>query len=91
VKHAGNKIAIIVNGRIMSAPVVMTAITGGRAIITMGGADPKLVVAQASDLADALRLGATAPVTRVSVPPLDVAPTSVYSDWTWWYLQGAPR
>ena len=37
--HVGDKLAIMVNGVISSAPVIQSAIYGGRSTITMGGTD----------------------------------------------------
>ena len=55
----GRKLAIVLDRRIMSAPVVMEAIGGGRAMITMGRAESgEAQFAEARDLTLALRSGA---------------------------------
>jgi preprotein translocase subunit SecD len=57
-RYAGHKLAILLDGRVRSAPVIMGPITGGRSTITMGGGDPDQVRRDAQDLANALRSGA---------------------------------
>jgi hypothetical protein len=52
--HVQERIAIIVDGRINSAPVVKSKIGGGRISITMGVGDPELQIKQAKDLARGL-------------------------------------
>jgi hypothetical protein len=54
----GRKLAIVLDGNVMSAPVVQTAITGGRCVITMGGGDPDATRREAEDLARVLAAGA---------------------------------
>ena len=55
----GRKLAIVVDGRIMSAPVVMTAIYGGRVNITLGSlSDAATALEETERLARALRAGA---------------------------------
>jgi preprotein translocase subunit SecD len=58
----GAKLAIVLDGRVVSAPVVHSRIPGGRVQITMGGGDPKAQEREAHDLVEVLRAG--------SVPPL---------------------
>jgi hypothetical protein len=55
----GRKIAIVIDGDVMSAPVVATPITGGRAHITMGGPsrDPARLKEDVADLALVLNSG----------------------------------
>ncbi|WP_437586108.1 SecDF P1 head subdomain-containing protein [Sorangium sp. So ce1000] len=56
------RIAIVVDGIVLSAPVVQQAITGGRVQITMAHGDPAEQMAQAEELAAAL--GTKPPRTR---------------------------
>lgn len=51
----GKKLAIVVDGKVTSAPVINSAIRGGRLVIHMGGADPKEAERAAEKLANALR------------------------------------
>ncbi len=55
--HVGWKMAIILDGKINSAPVIQGAIRGGRSTITMGGSDPVAIQREAQDLVDVLRTG----------------------------------
>jgi len=48
------RIAIMLDGRITSAPVVKTEIRGGRMSITMGAGEPERQLAQAKELANGL-------------------------------------
>src|SRR5262249_17908706 len=57
-KNVGRKMAIILDEKVQSAPVIQTAITGGKSNITMGGGDPRLVQQAAEDLVNVLRTGA---------------------------------
>ncbi|HKY40820.1 MAG TPA: protein translocase subunit SecD [Polyangiaceae bacterium] len=52
------RFAIILDGRIESAPVIQTAITGGHAQITMGSGDPEVQLRDARKLELVLRSGA---------------------------------
>jgi preprotein translocase subunit SecD len=55
----GRKLAIALDGRVLSAPVVMSAIRGGKAQITLGGwSGPREQRAQADAIAVALTAGA---------------------------------
>ncbi|WP_437312680.1 SecDF P1 head subdomain-containing protein [Sorangium sp. So ce385] len=58
------RIAIVVDGIVLSAPVVQQAITGGHVQITMAPGDPAEQMAQAEELAAVL--GATPPRARSS-------------------------
>jgi hypothetical protein len=49
------RLAILIDGEINSAPVVKTAIKGGRLSITMGAGDPGKQLSEAKDLAQSLR------------------------------------
>ena len=51
---AGEKMAIVLDGEIRSAPVIQTAIRGGRCNISMGGSDPREQQAEAEALAAVL-------------------------------------
>lgn len=51
------KLAIVVDGRIQSAPVIRERIGGGRAQVTMGGSDASRAFAEAQALAAALSAG----------------------------------
>jgi len=55
--HIGHKMAIILDEKVNSAPVIQGAIRGGRSTITMGGSDPTRKQAEAQDLVDVLRTG----------------------------------
>jgi preprotein translocase subunit SecD len=52
------RLAIVVDGRVLSAPIVQMPITGGSAVVTMGGADPTAGLVEAHALAAALDVGA---------------------------------
>ncbi|HTM22344.1 MAG TPA: hypothetical protein VL172_17610, partial [Kofleriaceae bacterium] len=54
----GHKLAIMLDGTITSAPVIQSAIRGGRSMITMGGTDQERMAAEARDLVGVLRSGA---------------------------------
>jgi preprotein translocase subunit SecD len=56
--NKGRKMAIVLDERIRSAPVIQGAITGGRCTITMGGGDPAAIQSEAQDLVSVLRTGA---------------------------------
>lgn len=66
-RNVGEKMAIILDDRINSAPVIQSAITGGRSTITMGGADPRVAQVESQDLVNVLRTGALpAPLKEMS-------------------------
>jgi len=54
----GRQLAIVIDGTINSAPVIMSEITGGKVRITFGYGDPKAQRAEARDLAIVLQSGA---------------------------------
>ena len=56
-KNVGRKMAIILDDKVTSAPVIQTSITGGRSTITMGGGDVQQVQRDADDLVAVLRTG----------------------------------
>lgn len=53
----GQKQAIILDGKVKSAPTINTAIRGGRASITMGGADADRQLRDRDDLVNVLKTG----------------------------------
>jgi hypothetical protein len=57
----GHKLAIVLDGRVTSAPIVQSAIRGGVCTITMGGGDRADAEREARDLANVLRAGAALP------------------------------
>lgn len=57
-RSVGRKLAIVLDGRIESAPVITGAITGGKAVITMGTAVAGDAEEEARELAEILRAGA---------------------------------
>jgi preprotein translocase subunit SecD len=57
-KNVGRKMAIILDEKVTSAPIIQSAITGGRSTITMGGGEPRIVQLEAEDLVNVLRTGA---------------------------------
>lgn len=57
----GDKLAILVDGAVRSAPIVLDAIRGGRVTISMGGDDPKQQEREARALAATLAAGARLP------------------------------
>ena len=58
------RFAIILDGRVESAPVIQTRIPGGHASITLGSSDPEVQLAEARKLELVLRSGALpAPIT----------------------------
>lgn len=65
----GKKLAILLEGRVTSAPVIESKIEGGHARITMGGGkDPGALTSETRDLVAVLRSGGlAAPVRLVSV------------------------
>lgn len=78
--HVGHKVAIVVNGRITSAPVIQAAIHGGRTTITMGGSDRSEIQRECEDLAGALRAGPLpAPIdhTATAANPIRVSAASL--------------
>ena len=64
----GKKLATLLDGQIMSAPIINGAILGGRASIAMGGSDAAAAQQAATELAQALNAGALpTPLVEVSV------------------------
>lgn len=62
----GRKLAIVLDSKVVSAPVIQSAITHGRIVITMGGSDPKEQQRDADDLVDVLKSGSMPAVLRLS-------------------------
>jgi preprotein translocase subunit SecY len=71
----GGKLATVLDGEVKSAPVINTAIRGGRASITMGGADPLQQEADRDALVATLKAGSLPIGGRIVearyVPPHD--------------------
>jgi len=64
--HVRERMAIVLEGEVSSAPVIQTRIGGGRARITMGtGGNYNEVLADANDLAAVLRAGALPAPVRI--------------------------
>ncbi len=61
----GHKLAIVLDGKVQSAPVVQSPIPGGEIVVTMGNGSPEEVLRQASDLVAVLRAGRMPPLRRV--------------------------
>ncbi len=70
-RAVGRKLAILLEGKVSSAPVIEGKIAGGHARITMGGyTDPFQLHEEAKDLTAVLRSGATAaPVELLEIRP----------------------
>lgn len=71
--HRGHKLAIILDDRVMSAPVIMERIPGGRFWLTLGAGDPRRLAAEAEDLAICLPTPLAAPIRIESETPIDRA------------------
>ncbi len=56
-QNVGQKMAIILDDKVNSAPIINGPIRGGNAIITMGGSDPEHMQAEADDLVSVLKTG----------------------------------
>ncbi len=56
-RSVGRRMAIILDDKVNSAPVIQAKIGGGRSTITMGGTNSKEVYREAQDLVDVLRTG----------------------------------
>lgn len=56
-KNVGKKMAIILDDKVSSAPVIQTRIGGGRSRITMGGGNPREIQREAQDLVNVLKTG----------------------------------
>lgn len=57
-EHVGERLAIVLDNVVYSAPVLQTRIANGHARITLGMANPDKVMQEAKDLATVLRAGA---------------------------------
>jgi len=64
-KNVGKKMAIILDDKVSSAPVIQDRIGGGRSSITMGGGNPAKVQEEAKDLVNVLRTGSLPAPLRV--------------------------
>ena len=73
----GHKLAIVIGDQVRSAPIIQSAIRGGRAVITMGGSDMERQQQDARVLAATLRAGALPAGGEILdvtyVPPADQA------------------
>jgi preprotein translocase subunit SecD len=70
----GRKLATILDDKVKSAPIINTAIRGGRAMITMGGGDARRAEIERDELVNVLKTGSLpAPLKEESVA--DVGPT----------------
>ena len=70
----GMKFATILDDKVKSAPIIQTAIRGGRASISMGGSDPRVMEKERDDLVAVLKTGSLpAPLREASHS--DVGPT----------------
>jgi preprotein translocase subunit SecD len=70
----GQKLATILDDKVKSAPIINGAIRGGRASITMGGADPNHQLRERDDLVNVLKTGSLpAPLREESIS--EVGPT----------------
>lgn len=56
--HVGERLAIVLDNIVHSAPVLNQKISGGRAVITLGQSNPEQIMQEAKDLATVLRAGA---------------------------------
>jgi preprotein translocase subunit SecD len=66
-ESVGKKMAIILDGAVKSAPVIQTAITGGRSNISMGGGSPQEQQTEADALVAVLKTGSLpAPLRKES-------------------------
>ncbi|HTM21734.1 MAG TPA: protein translocase subunit SecD [Kofleriaceae bacterium] len=66
-EHVGHKMAIILDEKVKSAPVIQGAIRGGRSTITMGASDPNVAEKEAKDLVAVLKTGSlVAPLVEES-------------------------
>jgi preprotein translocase subunit SecD len=57
-RGVGRKLAIVLDGRVMSAPVITAKIGGGHALINLGRGEPSALEQEARDLCAVLRSGA---------------------------------
>ncbi|HEY0253787.1 MAG TPA: protein translocase subunit SecD, partial [Kofleriaceae bacterium] len=70
----GMKFATILDDKVKSAPQINTAIRGGRAQITMGGSDARVMEKERDDLVAVLKTGSL-PAPLVEASHSDVGPT----------------
>ncbi len=70
----GMKFATILDDKVKSAPIINTAIRGGRASITMGTADPRRAEKERDDLVAVLKTGSL-PAPLVEASESNVGPT----------------
>ena len=70
----GMKFATLLDGKVRSAPIINTAIRGGRASITMGGSDPRRQERERDDLVAVLKTGSL-PAPLVEASESNLGPT----------------
>ncbi len=70
----GMKFATILDDKVKSAPIINGAIRGGRASITMGGSDPRVMEKERDDLVAVLKTGSL-PAPLREATHSDVGPT----------------
>jgi preprotein translocase subunit SecD len=64
----GRKLAIVLEGTVNAAPVIEGKVSGGRALITIGGDNPRALTQETKDLVSVLRFGTMpAPVRLVEM------------------------
>lgn len=63
--HIGKRLAIVLEGVVMSAPTIQSRISGGHVRITLGNANPKTQMQEASDLVAVLRVGELPTLLRI--------------------------
>lgn len=71
--HVGHKMAIILDNKITSAPIIQGAIRGGSSTITMGSADAATAQEESEELVDVLRTGSL-PAPLVEESSSEVGP-----------------
>ncbi|HWM86913.1 MAG TPA: protein translocase subunit SecD [Kofleriaceae bacterium] len=64
-KNVGRKMAIILDDKVSSAPVIQDRIGGGRSSITMGGGNDREIQREAQDLVNVLKTGSLPAPLRV--------------------------
>lgn len=90
-KHVDRNLAIIVDGEVVSAPVIREPITGGRAQITLGAGKPQELQEEARSLAARLSSGYLG--VDLSVSSVEIVGTPAISRIPligWWLLPTVP-
>jgi len=73
-KNVGRKMAIILDDKVASAPIIQTAIRQGVSTITMGGTDPRTQEREANDLVNVLKTGSL-PAPLIEKSTAELGPT----------------